>query len=232
MSIQWGRRGRLGCRWRVDRRRRHPDDMLHARENEYAARPREHVARGRKRWCGALRKPRQVWAQGRASRSYGHARPLWGAGRAALERGHMRSAAPREPRAGCKGVGRGGGEGREEGNELTSTDDVSGRSPGAVLEQGREREVERRLAKNEMRLGLSWLEDNVGGWFWEGGADDMPHARWRRWATAHARMRTASARWATARLAERASQGKGRGLLGWFFFPFYFFFFLLFEFRF
>jgi hypothetical protein len=127
---------------------------------------------------------------------------LW-ARKATLEHGHTRSAAPREPRARCKGAGRGGGEGREKGDDLTSTDDVSGRSPGAVLEQGREREVERRLAKNEMRLGLSWLEDDVGGWFWEGGADDRPHARWQRWAT--------------ARLAERASQGKGRGLLGWFF---------------
>jgi hypothetical protein len=61
--------------------------------------------------------------------------------------------------------------------------------------------VERRLARNEALLGLSWLEDDVGERFWEGGADSRPHAWRRRWATpTHARARrVAGEGWVGAR---------------------------------
>lgn len=44
MSMQRGRWGRLGGRWRVDTRRRHPDNVLHACENECMLRECENTS--------------------------------------------------------------------------------------------------------------------------------------------------------------------------------------------
>jgi hypothetical protein len=70
-----------------------------------------------------------------------------------------------------------------------------------VEREGERRGVERRLARNEALPSLSWLEDDVGGQFWEGRADSGPHAWWWCWATpTQARVRRAAGEgWVGAR---------------------------------